>query len=109
MSRRELANAIRALMDTRPTTFDNSEVDPVIAKVNAAVMDDPRVVGVQTRARDEGHVLHLEVFVQVDRLVVEVAWLEELERRCNEVDWRAGDVVVTVTTEPHPVADARLE
>lgn len=84
------ANAIRDLMDTRPTTFDNSEVDPVIAKVNAAVMDDPRVVGVQTRARDEGHVLHLEVFVQVDRLVVEVAWLEELERRCNEVDWRAG-------------------
>lgn len=47
--------------------------------------------------------------MQVDRLVVEVAWLEELERRCNEVDWRAGDVVVTVTTEPHPVADARLE
>ncbi len=103
------SNAIRDLMDTRATTFDNSEVDPVIAKVNSLVRADPRVTGVQTRARDEGHVLHLEVFVQVDRLVVEVAWLEELERRCAEVDWRVGDVVVTVTTRPHPVADARLE
>lgn len=76
--------------------------------MNSLVRADPRVTGVQTRARDEGHVLHLEVFVQVDRPVVEVAWLEELQRSCAEVDWRAGDVVVTVTAEPHPVADARL-
>ncbi|MCI2264673.1 cation diffusion facilitator family transporter [Sediminivirga luteola] len=98
-------DAIRDLTDARATTVDNSRPHPIIAQLNAAILQDPKVVAVQTRARDEGHVLHAEVFIQVSEPVVEVAWLEELRRRSVQMDWRVQDLVIAVTAEPHPDAD----
>lgn len=101
-------NAISDLIDTRATTVDNSEPHPLIAEVNAAIREDHLVTGVQTRARDQGNVLHVESFVQIGGDTVPVAWLDALHERIRAMDWRVHDVVITITTKPHPSADPAL-
>ncbi len=101
-----IRDAIRDLTDARATTVDNSAPHPLIARINSRLLEDPRVVSAQTRARDEGHVLHVESFVQVAGSEVEVCWLNELRRSCAELDWRIQDLVLTVTAEPHQEADS---
>ncbi|GAA1813309.1 cation diffusion facilitator family transporter [Nesterenkonia flava] len=100
-----IRDAIRDLADARATTVDNSAPHPLIARINARIQQEPQVVSVQTRARDEGHVLHVEAFLQVREPRLEVAWLEELRRSCTEMDWRIQDLVLSVTDTPHGEGD----
>lgn len=104
-----IRDAISDLADARATTVDNSEPHPIIAQINARVLQEPQVVAVQTRARDEGHVLHAEVFMQLNQPTVDIAWLDGLRRSCAELDWRIQDLVLTVTQEQHGEADPTLK
>lgn len=104
-----IRDAIRDLVDARATTVDNTQLHPLIARLNAEIRAEPEVTGVQTRLRDQGHVLHAECFLQVSGPTVDVAWLQEVRRRCVDLDWRIQDLVLTVTEEPFAEGDSRTE
>ncbi|NLS10759.1 cation diffusion facilitator family transporter [Nesterenkonia sp. MY13] len=102
-------DAIRDLVDMRATTFDNSQPHWLIGQINAEVLDDPLVHSVQARARDQGHVLHVELFVQLRQPGVEVSWVEQLRERCRNLDWRLEDVVITLTSQPFQEGESSLD
>ncbi|HYI58630.1 MAG TPA: cation transporter [Microlunatus sp.] len=105
---KNLRSAVRDLMDARPTTYDNARPHPVLPQVVALLrkLDWVRDAGV--RARDEGHVFHVEAFV-VPASTPTVAMLEEARRRCIALDWRLEDVVVIPVDELSPIVDTRSE
>ena len=58
------------------------------------------VADVGVRARDEGHVFHVEGFVVPrDGREPSVAGLEEARLGCTELDWRLHDVVLVPVPE----------
>jgi cation diffusion facilitator family transporter len=91
---KNLRSAVRDLMDARPTTYDNARPHPVLPQVVDLLrgLDWVREAGV--RARDEGHVFHVEAFVVPTATTPTVEMLNEARRRCVELDWRLEDVVV---------------
>lgn len=100
-----IRDAVRDLADARATTVDNSAPHPLIAQINERILEEPQVVSVQTRARDQGHVLHVEAFLQTRGGQVTTEWLEELRHSCAEMDWRIQDMVLSVTARPHGEGD----
>lgn len=85
--------------------MDNSAPHPLIARINERILEEPQVVSVQTRARDQGHVLHVEAFLQTRGGQVTTEWLEELRHSCAEMDWRIQDMVLSMTARPHGEGD----
>lgn len=97
---RNLRGAVRDLMDGRATTFDDRRPHPVVAEVRRRLASLPWVAAVGTRARDQGHVFHVEAFV-VPTGPVRVEELQRVQQECAELDWRLRDVVVVpVATLP---------
>ncbi len=92
---KNLRNAVRGLLDARARTFDDGEVHPLVARVQEHVAAVPWVRYAGVRARDEGHVMHVEIFVvpQVDHALD----VDELQRLRDEIcgfDWKLQDVVI---------------
>ena len=95
-----LRSSILDLTDVRATTFDNAEPHPVIGEVEDYLRGLDWVDAAAVRARDEGHVFHVECFVvPKDGYQPSVAELEEVRRGCNELDWRLHDVVIVPVPE----------
>jgi cation diffusion facilitator family transporter len=95
-----LRSSILDLTDVRATTFDNSKPHPVIGDVEDYLRGLNWVADVGVRARDEGHVFHVECFVVPrDGHEPSVVELEETRRGCSELDWRLHDVVVVPVPE----------
>jgi cation diffusion facilitator family transporter len=95
-----LRTVVTDLMDKRPTTVDDSAVDPVTARLETELERLSWVSQAWARLREEGHVYFGEVFV-VPRdgtasLLERVGEAHDLIRR---LDWRLQDVVVVVTSE----------
>jgi cation diffusion facilitator family transporter len=90
-----LRSSILDLTDVRATTFDNAKPHPVIGQVEDYLRDLDWTADVAVRARDEGHVFHVEAFVVPrDGHDPSVEELEEARCRCAELDWRLHDVVL---------------
>jgi len=105
---KNVRSAVRDLMDARPTTYDNAGPHPVLGGVveHLRGLDWVRDAGV--RARDEGHVFHVEAFVVPDPAAppsVEV--LDAARRQCVQLDWRLEDVVVIPVPELPSAVDTR--
>jgi cation diffusion facilitator family transporter len=98
-------SSILDLADLRATTFDNKKPHPVIEEVEDYLKELDWVAEAGARARDEGHVFHVECFV-VPKAGREpsVDQLEDARRGCAELDWRLHDVVIIpVPTLPLPI------
>ncbi|HSU36880.1 MAG TPA: cation diffusion facilitator family transporter [Propionibacteriaceae bacterium] len=92
--------AIRDLMDARATTYDNERPHPVIEQVEEYLRRLDWVAGAGVRARDEGHVFHVECFVvPAAGQEPSVGTLSETQRAVAELDWRLQDVVIIPVTE----------
>ena len=102
---KNMRSSIMDLTDVRATTFDNKKPHPVIGKLEQYLRGLDWVAEAGVRARDEGHVFHVECFV-VPKAGREpsVDQLEEARLGCVELDWRLHDVVIIPVPElPVPV------
>ena len=102
---KNMRSSILDLTDVRATTFDNKKPHPVIGEVEDYLRGLDWVADAGARARDEGHVFHVECFV-VPQAGQEpsVSQLEDARRGCAELDWRLHDVVIIPVPElPVPI------
>lgn len=100
---RGIRNALRDLMDGEARTHDDERTHPLVNAVLTAANGPSWVDRAAVRVRDQGHLLHAEVFV-VPCAPVDVADFEELARTIRGLDWKLHDVVVIpVTSLPDAV------
>jgi divalent metal cation (Fe/Co/Zn/Cd) transporter len=99
--------AVRDLMDGRPTTYDNAGPHPVLAEVVALLRELDWVSDAGVRARDQGHVFHVEAFVvpAPGQPPPGIEQLDDLRAQCTRLDWRLEDVVVIPVGELPRQAD----
>lgn len=92
--------ATSALMDAQATTVEGDDVEPVVARMDALLQGLPWVAEARSRARDEGHVLHVESFVvPVDQHAPSLAALREAREAAIDLDWRIQDMIVVPVEE----------
>lgn len=101
-------SAVRDLRDARARTFDDAEPHPGIGEVKDYLGGLDWVAEVGVRARDEGHVFHVECFVVPrDGHEPDIDQIEKVRTRCTELDWRMQDVVIIpVRRIPDELSDA---
>ena len=99
--------AVDDLMDSRATTFDEARPHPVVHRVDEYLRSLGWVEDAGSRARDEGHVFHIESFVVPrSRRKVSLADLAAARDGCIELDWKVEDIVIIPVTElPRVVRD----
>ncbi|GAB3756733.1 cation transporter [Zhihengliuella somnathii] len=104
---RNMRNAMLSLLDTRATTFDDSEPSPLIEEINTTLRGLPWVEDAACRVRELGQVFHIEAFVVPNGDRVSVSDVQDALDRVEELDWKAYDVVVTPVRElpPHLVGE----
>jgi cation diffusion facilitator family transporter len=95
-----LRTVVTDLMDKRPTTVDDSAVDPLMARVEHEMQGLGWVRQARARLREQGHVYFGEVLVVprdgTDDLV---ARIEDAHDRLRALDWRLHDVIVAPTPQ----------
>lgn len=95
-----LRDAIRDLMDSRATTHDGGDTDPLPQDVVNTLLAAPWVAEAEARARDLGHVLHIEAFVvPADGEPPSLSQVTELREECIALGWRIQDLVLSVVEE----------
>jgi cation diffusion facilitator family transporter len=93
-----LRTVVTDLMDKRPTTVDDSAVDPVTARLENEIRGLDWVHDARARLREEGHVFFGEVFVVPrDGTSDLVRRIKEAHERIVALDWRLHDIVVAPT------------
>lgn len=113
---KNMRGAVRGLTDARARTFDDKRPDPLNREVERAAATMPWVAEAVCRVRDQGHVLHVEVFaVPRPGRAVEPADCAQLRDRLQALDWRVHDVVVSPVARipegqvfPHDEEEASL-
>jgi len=88
--------AVSDLSDSRPTTFDEKEVHPLVGEVRRAVAGWDWIEEAAVRMRESGHLLSVEVLAVPKQ---ETGVLERVEAGVDELrdlDWKLRDVVVSV-------------
>jgi cation diffusion facilitator family transporter len=95
-----LRTVVTDLMDKRPTTVDDSAVDPLTARVEREMQELGWVRQARARLREHGHVYFGEVLV-VPRTGTDdlVARIEDAHDRLQALDWRLHDVIVAPMLE----------
>lgn len=97
---KNMRGAITDLVDTRATTFDEKRPHPVHNEVLRYLHGLRWVDEVGLRVRDQGHVFHVEAFI-VPRhgRVPSLKSLLRARDGCLALDWKAGDVVLTLVDD----------
>ncbi|MET1051277.1 MAG: cation transporter [Mycetocola sp.] len=106
--------AVDDLMDTRATTFDEAKPHPVVGRVDDYLRSLDWVADAGSRARDQGHVFHIESFVVTrSRRSVDLDELAAAREGCIALDWKVEDIVLIpvhelprVVRESHPASRA---
>lgn len=93
--------ALSDLMDQRARTVDNSEPHPLRDQVIECALEHDWVRDAGVRVRDQGQVLHVELFVQPASDQIELTQLGALADSVRRIDWKLHDIVV-VATDPLP-------
>ncbi|MET0885593.1 MAG: cation transporter [Mycetocola sp.] len=92
--------AVEDLMDTRAMTFDDAKPHPIVHKVDEYLRSLDWVADAGSRARDQGHVFHIESFVVPrSRRKVSLSDLNEAREGCIALDWKVEDIVLVPVTE----------
>jgi divalent metal cation (Fe/Co/Zn/Cd) transporter len=91
--------AVADLMDSRPSTYDEREVHPLVPEIRRLVAGWDWIERAVVRLRESGHVINVEVIAVplseagvLDRVEAAVAAIRDL-------DWKIQDVVVSVVRE----------
>ncbi len=101
---RNLRVAVLDLVDQRASTVDHDDVHPLAARVDERMRSLRWVRAAGTRLRDQGHVLHAEIFL-VPRGPVTLRRLERARRIARDLDWKLEDaVIVPVAALPDEVS-----
>ncbi|MFC0674343.1 cation diffusion facilitator family transporter [Brachybacterium hainanense] len=99
---KNLRAALRGLTDGRARTFDDAEPHPLIAEVEERARAEDWIAQAAARVRDEGHVLHVEMFVVPEGGAITAQRCEDLRAALHEIDWKIHDVVVAPVQEIPP-------
>ena len=92
---RNLRAVVADLMDARPRVVDDSQAEPIVARVLTEVLGLPWVREAQVRLREEGHVFAGEIFVvPTSDEGPTTMKLKQLYERIRTLDWRLHDIVV---------------
>jgi divalent metal cation (Fe/Co/Zn/Cd) transporter len=91
--------AVADVMDSRPSTYDEREVHPLVPEIRRLVAGWDWIERAVVRLRESGHVINVEVIAVplseagvLDRVEAAVAAIRDL-------DWKIQDVVVSVVRE----------
>lgn len=101
-----LRAGVNGLLDVRARTTDDTQTHPLIEQINAAMADLPWVWRTGCRVRDQGHVLHVESFVET-LTPVNTAHLRAAQNMVQKLDWTLQDVVIIPVEELPPNLDRR--
>lgn len=91
---KNLKAVIADLMDSRPTTVDDSALDPLPARAETELKKLAWVRDAKSRMREEGHIFDGEIFVVPTSNDDLVKRLADAQQVLKELDWRVKDVVV---------------
>lgn len=92
---RNLREAVGNLADRRATTIDGDRPHPLIDRAERVAWAQPWVRHAGARVRDEGHVLHVEMFVVPhEGAGATVGRCAQLREEIVALDWKLEDVVV---------------
>ncbi|GEO96090.1 cation diffusion facilitator family transporter [Kocuria turfanensis] len=95
-----LRGSVSDLVDSRATTYDDAAPHPLIREVETVLRQQPWVLDVGVRVRDEGHVFHVEGFlVPVAGAMPTLEQLAAARQRCTDLDWKIEDVVLAPVAE----------
>ncbi|MFC7359291.1 cation diffusion facilitator family transporter [Nocardioides astragali] len=105
---RNLRHASSALMDERARTYDDKHPHPLTRDVDAALQRLAWVGDSRSRVRDQGHVFHVEAFVQPVGDAPSLDQLEDAVEALRDLDWKVNDVVVMPVRDlPDTIPDPR--
>lgn len=104
---RNLLAAVTDLMDARATTFDDRIPHPLVDRVDGVLAGLDWVREAGSRARDEGHVFHIEAFVVPREGRVSLAQLDAAREACAALDWKVEDIVIVPVAELPDVVTSR--
>ena len=90
-----LRYAARSLMDGRARTYDSKEPHPLVTSVHESLAGEPWVADVRVRVRDEGHLFHVDAFVQPRDAVVDPVAVQRAIQAVRDLDWKLADVSLT--------------
>ncbi|GAB3817452.1 cation transporter [Tessaracoccus terricola] len=94
---KNIKESVRDLLDARASGIDSEDPHPLVAQLCDEAERTDWVDRATVRVRDMGHVFHSEVMVVPRRgLDPSVDQVEELTRRCRDLDWKTDDTVVVV-------------
>ncbi|WP_293699537.1 cation transporter [uncultured Agrococcus sp.] len=102
---RNTKSALADLMDRRARTYDGEEPHPVTRSVLRVARDATWAQEAGVRVRDQGQVLHIELFVVPALNHVELEWFGPLIDAVRDIDWKIHDVVIVPTDPLPPYAD----
>ena len=94
-----LREVVKDLMDSRPTSIDHKQVDPLPQRVETELKGLSWVKDAQVRMREDGHVFFGEAFVipSDDRSLVSKVSTAVTEMK--KLDWRLQDLVIMPVSE----------
>ena len=101
---KNLKAVIADLMDSRPTTVDDSAADPLPARAETELERLDWVEEAIARMREEGHIFDGEIFVVPSSEQGLIAKLEEAQRVVKKLDWRVRDVVIVPISDRSVIA-----
>ena len=93
---------VKDLMDSRPTSIDHKQIDPLPARVETELRKLPWVDDAHVRMREDGHVFYGEAFVVASDERGLVAKVESAVTDMKALDWRLHDLVVMPVAELPP-------
>lgn len=102
---RNTKTALSDLVDQRARSTDDSTPHPLASEILAYVHRQWWVAEAAIRMRDQGQVMHVEVFVRPRRSRVSLERVRELCAGIEGLDWKIQDVVVMPTAELPEHAD----
>lgn len=90
--------AVGDLMDERARTHDDTEVEPLIYEILQRMHRQPWVQEAGIRMRDQGQVVHVEVFfVPAKNRPPKTSVLDAMSREIAQMDWKVQDIVLIAT------------
>lgn len=101
---KNLKAVVADLMDSRPTTVDDSAIDPLPARAETELEKLGWVEEAFARMREEGHIFDGEIFVVPSSQQGLVAKLEEAQQMVKKLDWRVRDVVIVPISDRSVIA-----
>jgi cation diffusion facilitator family transporter len=92
---------IADLMDSKPTSVDDSREDPLPARLKTEVLRLDWVEEAYVRLREEGHVFFGEIFVVPSNSANLLGKMQDATEKLYALDWRLHDLVITPVESLH--------